>query len=101
MRQRVGADLLRSLLTLRVIGDTLPIDYDAGLIANGPAVVAGRYGHYVSRPDFELGAVVHQDALTPGEHVAHVRRLTTVSARDVLDVLGPLPARLKRGEAEN
>src|SRR3954447_6607098 len=81
---------------LCVVGETLPVDHHAGLVADDPGVVTGRATHVVAPPEGCFFAVVHADRHLPRDYVAHVRRHAAVRLSDGLNVLRPLPARLER-----
>ena len=56
-----------------------------------------RAHHEVTGAELGFLPVVHDDLHTPGDEVAHVRRLAAIGAGDGLDVLGPLPAGVEGG----
>jgi hypothetical protein len=62
--------------------------------------VAGRADHEVTRAKLNLAAVVHHDFHAPRDEVANVGSLAAVGLGNGLDVLGPLPARLKPGATD-
>src|SRR5207247_3762210 len=83
------------VLSLRVVGEALPVDDDAWLLADGPRVMAWRDYREVSGPELHLFAVVHDDLHPSPDEIAQVGSLAAVSLGDRLDVLGPLPPRLE------
>jgi hypothetical protein len=79
-----------------VVGEALPIDDDAGLVADDPCVVAGRQDGEIAGTVFHfLAAVGHDEFHSPGDEVAGMRGLAAIGLRDGLDVLGPAPAWLE------
>ena len=70
-----------------VVGEPLPVDDDARLVADGPRVVPGRHDREVAWAVLHLFAVVHHDLHPPGHEVAHVGGLAAVGLGDRLDVL--------------
>src|SRR5437773_10819771 len=78
-----------------VVGDALPVDHHARLVADDPRVVPRRAHHEIARPELELFAVVHADRHAAADEIPHVRRLAAVGPGNGLHVLGPLPTRLE------
>src|SRR5918998_1463398 len=85
-----------ALGALRVVPELAEVDHHTGLVADHLGVVAWRDRDDVAGADLTLGAVVHPHAHPARDHIAEVRHLARVRARDRLDVLGPPPARLER-----
>ena len=77
------------------------VDGDPRLIADDPRVVAGRHLEHVALDQLGAGAFVHLNAERAGHHVAGVVDLTGGRPHDRLDVLGPAPARLEDGAADD
>src|SRR5438552_2305990 len=78
-----------------VVGDALPVDHHARLVADDPRVVPRRTHHEIARPELELFAVVHANRHPAADEIPHVRRLAAIGPGNGLDVLRPLPARLE------
>src|SRR5579875_1755585 len=62
-------------MRLRVVGEAGEIDEDAGVVADDPGVVSGRYPHRIPRSELDLLPVVGEDRHAPGDAIAQVRRL--------------------------
>ena len=87
-----GGDPL--LLRSRPDRRALPVDRDDGLVTDHPGVVTRRQRGDLAGTTVDFGAVLHHHVDPPGDLVLLVRGHAQFGARDRLDVLGPLPARL-------
>src|SRR5438067_7405648 len=90
------APLVMTLLALGVVGEALPVEDNARLVADNPGVMTWRTHHEVAGPELHLLPVVHDDLHTSGDEVPSVCGLTAVRLGDRLHVLGPLPPGLER-----
>src|SRR5437879_6366179 len=61
-------------LPLGVVGEALPVDDDARLVADDPGVMTGRAHHEVAGPELHLLTVVHHDLHASGDEIAGVGR---------------------------
>src|ERR1035437_5065155 len=89
----------RFALSLRVVGESLPVDYDAWLISNNPRIVPRSGSHEIARTELHFLSVVHHDLHATGDEVAHVGCLATVCLGDRLHVFRPFPPWLERRAA--
>jgi hypothetical protein len=79
-----------------VVPHARKVEYDAGLLSDGPAVVSGRDRDHVAGTDLELGAVVHMDHLAAREHVSEVSGLAAVGPGNRSYMLRPTPTGFER-----
>jgi len=90
----------RAGLAFGVVGETLPVDYDARFVSDDPCIMPRCHDSKISRSVLHLFAVVHDDLHPARNEVPHVGRLATVGVGNGLDMLGPLPTGLKRSPAD-
>jgi len=94
-RQAASFSLPLRLVRFGVVVDLAEVDEDTRLVTDDPGVVPGSDVNCVTRAAFAFAAVIHQNVHPSRHHIAEVRRLATVGARDRLHVLRPTPTRLE------
>src|SRR5262249_54015038 len=82
-------------LPLRVVRRPGPIDRYDGVVSDNPGIVTGRDQDELAGPCLGFFSVGHLDHHATGHLVEEMRRLTEIRACDRLDVVRPLPARLR------
>jgi hypothetical protein len=83
---------------LCVVAGALPVDDNAGLVADDPGVMAGGHDGDVVRTVLHLFAAVgHDDSHPAGDEVAGMGCLAGLCSGDRLHVFGPAPAWLEDG----
>src|SRR5712692_1021766 len=91
---------LQPALALGVVSEALPVDDDAGFVADCPRVVSWGHDSEVSRAELHLLAVIHDDLHPARDEVAHVSGLAAVGLGNGLDMFRPLPSRLEGRAAD-